>query len=537
MRNRKYFNSGQLIAMSVQAKYEYIIAPRGYGKSEGFDAPRLIRNVHAMPGSSGAILSPTYTKLLRNTLPPIVHSLERLGYKRNVHFFIGQKPPKNMQFKKPVIDPIDYSYTMAWYNGSIQHLLSFDRQMSANSMSLDYLLGPEAKFLDIDKIHNEVIPAVRGFNKDFADCPWYHGESYTSDMPLQKMGFWLFEKEKEMDKDLIDLIKLVYMQYKELTKQKDSPYKIGRLKRITKELNMLRSKATFYFEPHILDNIAILGEEFIAKAYRDLPKLIFRTAIGNQRLKKNANGFYAALNEKVHYYESFNNGFVESLQYDFEKIKNVDSRQDGDLDPSLPLSIALDYNSSINNIVVGQRHASIRQLRTVNSMFVKTPDKIKEVCDKFGEYYKYFLNRNIIYYFDSTAIHSDAKSAERFMDVVIKSLQLNGFVVHPRYIGNPPKHNQKHMWFDMAFKGDPGYLFPVFNKHNNEYLLAAMELAGVKIGRNGFVKDKSEEKEEDSTESPDELKTHVTDAWDTLYIGNNFYPYNVDTDVSPANNY
>jgi hypothetical protein len=66
-------------------------------------------------------------------------------------------------------------------------------------------------------------------------------------------------------------------------------------------------------------------------------------------------------------------------------------------------------------------------------------------------------------------------------------------------------------------------LFPTFNADNNEYLILAMENTGVTIGKNGFEKDKRAEKLPDSQEQPDELKTHVTDAWDTLYIGLNFH--------------
>ena len=69
--HRKYFNHKQLEAMAIAANSEYIVASRGFGKSEGIDAPRLIRNVFAMPRYCCGLLSPTYGKLLRNTLPAV----------------------------------------------------------------------------------------------------------------------------------------------------------------------------------------------------------------------------------------------------------------------------------------------------------------------------------------------------------------------------------------------------------------------------------------------------------------------------------
>jgi hypothetical protein len=79
------------------------------------------------------------------------------------------------------------------------------------------------------------------------------------------------------------------------------------------------------------------------------------------------------------------------------------------------------------------------------------------------------------------------------------------------------------MYIDSALKGDPQYLFPQFNLMNNEYLKIALEQTGVRQGRNGFEKDKSVEKTLDTPENPDEIKTHITDAFDTLFVGCNFY--------------
>lgn len=47
--------------------------------------------------------------------------------------------------------------------------------------------------------------------------------------------------------------------------------------------------------------------------------------------------------------------------------------------------------------------------------------------------------------------------------------------------------------------------------------------SGESNGKNGFEKDKSPEATEDSPDNPDEYKTHITDAWDTLFVGANFF--------------
>lgn len=524
---KRFFNARQMECMAVSAKNEYIVASRGFGKSEGIDAPRLIRNVFAMPRSSGALLSPTYGKLLRNTLPAIFHALERLGYKRGYHYFVGKRAPKTLNFKTPYIDPLDYDYVISWFNGSIQHLISFDRPMSANSMSLDYIMGFEAKFLDYDKIKNEVLPANRGNLNYFSEIPWHHGQVYTTDMPTSKSGAWILDKEKEMDKDLISLIKTVYFEIKHMEQLGLSD--TTRYKNLRKDLALFRSKATFYAEYNVFDNLEILGEEWIASMKRDLPPLIFNTAILNRKMGKIENGFYSALSEKIHYYSSYNNNFLDQSQYNTHEYK--DCRTDGDLDYSLPLEIANDYNAAINTMVTGQ--VVNKQLNTVKSFYVKTPRKLKELIEDWCEYYAPFraINNDVIYYFDSTAIADTPLDALSFADTVKAILRKHNWNVHDVYIGKQLSHDKKHLYIDQALKGDPQYLFPQFNRDNNEYLTLAMDNTGIKVNRNGFQKDKSSEKDPDTPENPDEKKTHITDAWDTLFIGANFYHPHIDSSI------
>ena len=64
-----------------------------------------------------------------------------------------------------------------------------------------------------------------------------------------------------------------------------------------------------------------------------------------------------------------------------------------------------------------------------------------------------------------------------------------------------------------------------FNRSNDENLILAIQTAGVSRGRNGFRKDKSGEKLAESEEDLLEHRTDGTDAFDTLYIGCEKFPY------------
>ena len=72
-------------------------------------------------------------------------------------------------------------------------------------------------------------------------------------------------------------------------------------------------------------------------------------------------------------------------------------------------------------------------------------------------------------------------------------------------------------------KGDPQFLWIQINLYQNEFLKIAMEQTGIKQGKNGFEKDKTPEGTPDTPDNPDEYKTHITDAFDTLWLGMNFY--------------
>ena len=60
---------------------------------------------------------------------------------------------------------------------------------------------------------------------------------------------------------------------------------------------------------------------------------------------------------------------------------------------------------------------------------------------------------------------------------------------------------------------------------NNDDLILAIQAAGVERGRNGFHKQKAGEKLPESEENLLQHRTNGSDAFDTLYIGCEKFPY------------
>ena len=317
-------------------------------------------------------------------------------------------------------------------------------------------------------------------------------------------------------------------------------------KKYRQHIDALRRNCFYFVRASSLDNIDILGEDYIRRMKRDLPPLVFAISILNIRPKKSGEGFYCNFDPERHTYidddcpaidKSYDikqgkqmvGGTYYPTEYespDFDYLSGVKNcTLDGDLDDSLPLEVALDYNNLINWIVIGQmvKVNGVETLNVINSMFVKNGQMIQDLIRDFAHYYAPHFKKNpqVNYYYSHTAkFRLHGISMLDIKDTVIQEMQKFHIEVRPIDEGQAPKHEQKYQDINSAFAG---YSWPAirFNAQNNEALLGAIENCDVQIGYNGFRKDKSGEKmsvdAEDAT--PEELRTDGTDAFDELYMG------------------
>lgn len=523
--------------MAVAAHDTVLIAARGTGKSEGGDAPYIIRNVWEMPGSFGGLITPSYAKGWANTLPAIIHALQEWGYKPGIHFYVGRKAPESAQFaqpKRPVFSTAWHNSIHFW-NGTLLTLISFNNSMSANSMSLDWLIGPEAKFLDYDKIKSEVNPANRGNITLFGDCPHHHATFYSTDMPTTKSGRWLLDARKKVDGGHINLLRNIYRRLvvcKTAYLSEPSESRLRELNALRRDLDMARKYrpvgdgrefTAFVGMYDIFDNLEVVGEDYIREMYRDSPPLVWRTAFMNEELVKVENGFYAALDDAIHFYIPKDDGHTDRMRDVKGQALAGTCLEDDDVDYGRPLHIAFDANAAISSMVIGQFYPERDLLKVIRSAFVKSPGLLSDLVKGFCKYYLPFLKRQVFFYYDHTFVWSTAQSADSYADVIRRGLREAGWKVTDVCVGQAPPHAWKYEGINRSLRGAPGKMRLRFNLMNNEYLHIAMQQAGVRQGRNGFEKDKSAERMPDSPQSPDEYKTHITDAFDTLWYGVGFF--------------
>lgn len=533
-----YFNKPQRLTQLIGANTTVIVAGRRTGKTDSIAAPFVLRNMQRMPGSTGGIVVPTFKHGLTNTIPGLLAAWKRWGFIEGIHYVVGRKPPKS--FRQPIIDPKDYEHVISFYNGSVAVIISQDRPGSSNSLTLSWLLVDEAKFIDYAKLKDETLPANGGIKSHFGKHSFNHSIMILSDMPQTQKGSWFLHYRDKMDVELIKTIEATVYEIwrtkeriralnasstKSLASGKKGaqvpPYLKGYLRRLDRDLNKMRSVAVYYREYSSIENLQLLGENYIKQMKRDLTPLTFQTSILCQRIGIAKDGFYSSMREG-HKYDANDNQYLDTLGYDYD-FSTLDARADKDVDPDAPICIGMDYNANINWIVAGQPRD--RRLNVIKSFYVKFERKIPALVEDFCRYYAEHRNKTVVYYYDATALGSNyAVNEQDYRWWVVHEFERRGWQVEAVYLGNPMRHDEKYLLINQGFAGKQR-LMPFFNRSNNEDLILAVQSAGVSNGRNGFKKDKSGEKLAESEEDLLEHRTDGTDAFDTLYIGTEKFPY------------
>lgn len=517
--NRQYFNDAQYYSLAMNTRDEVIVAGRGIGKG-AIQARRLQSCFQGMPGSMGGFVAPSVKRCLTNILPSMLIHLERWGFKRDLHYVVGRRPWRKLHWKSPIFTPANRENTISFYNGSVCNIISQDRSGTSNSMSLDYLIIDEAKFIDFEQLKDETFQANRGNEMYFRHFPLHHGMTITSDMPVTKRGSWFLSYKDKQDPELVEVIEgIIYQIWKlraKMAKRPELHEAISkRLEELNRQLNFFRSHCLLYKEYSSIENLALLGEEFIRRAKRDLPPLTFATSIMCQRIGIAADGFYGGLREDVNLYTAPNESVLNlhNLAKAEGGVIPNDCRMDADRDDRAPLLIAFDSNNLINWLVVGQVQGS--KLRILKSFFVKYERKIPELLEDFNAYYHFHRRHQVIFYYDSTMVgtnwglHYNDPHKE-----VIKSLRSMGWAVRDVYLGNPMNHIEKNALINNMFRGR-ARLQVFINRDNNPDLFISITSAGVYNGK----KDKRGEKLAETEEDKLEARTDGSDAFDVLCIG------------------
>lgn len=556
--NYIYMNPAQRAVYNYRCRNTTVEAGRGTGKTDGLITPEMAGCIQSMPRGTGLFLGNSIKQLFTKTVPKTLYSLERMtGLKEGVHFFRGHAPAK-CNFKEPIVKPKVWENCIHFWNGFVYYMISTGVKAAANGMDSCSIIGDECRFMPEGLIKAEILPTLRGINTNHPGFdenlnPYYKSIFFVSDAPLTKRQAWLRKRRDEQTPE-------VNRKIAEMIREAQVCPDIVQSPKYQRELNKLRCQASIYFSFSSIENIDILGEQFIRTMQKELTPTMFDISIRNVEKEEINDGYYANFDPDVHCYLSndeeqleaaqkykkrtitqiYNGGRtlrVESESIDLNELsKAQDCCLDTDIKPGEPLRIAFDYNAHINCLVIGQTdsRSNTGVLRILNSMTNVKNTRIEGLCKMFCKYYEphRLTCRDVIFYYDDTAKQGAAYASERheetrFYNIVKKVLRSHGWSVTEIPMGRPMSHNKKYEFLNGCFAGTQRPFLRI-NKENNEYLIASMENARVKEGRNGFEKDKSQEKnrvskEVDDIEAELSTRTDLSDAFDTLVIGVRYY--------------
>lgn len=465
-------NLMQLMVRMAMQRIIVICAGRGSGKSTVI-ADKIIDVVHDMPRSSNFIQGVTFQQILTRTLPSTIESLESLGYKQGLHFFVGRKPPEAWRWEKAYQPPLDYTKAISWYNGSVY--LLFSQDVSSRGPNTASGLGDELALLNPQKLQSEAIATLRQKPSLYSKCRTYLSQLYATSHARTQVGRFIYNYEEEAKKN---------------------------------PENVLFISASSYINK---DN---LPAQWFEDQRRSMSKYEFDIEIRNIRPKAMKGGFYPLFNENMHTYTAYNNDYLSGLMddgYDATKFKELDCRQDADLSPNHELDIALDYGK-FNCIVTGQETLSM--FRHLSGFSVESPKLTVDLVNDWCRYYRFHRTKTVHYWYDQTATGRDGRSPKTYAEIVIDTLEANGWNVITHYYGKAADHVDKYNFWNVALLNNHSQL-PHFswNKHNCKYVIESITNAEAREGANGIEKIKTDEKNDALDQR---YTTHYSDCNDML---------------------
>ena len=470
-------NLMQMLLQICQQKMRTVQCGRGSGKSTGA-AIDMKEVLYDMPRSKNFILTGTYQQALTRTLPSTIKALEMLGFVKDLHYFIGRKPPISWKWNEAYEPPLDAKHSIFFFNGTCWDLLSQD----TNSRGANYCSGmaDEGQDLDNDKTQSQVIPTLRAEYTRFGKHLTYRRFSMYCSMPRNRKGEYIFE-------------------FEELAEKFPEEY--------------------LYISAPSRINANNLPKEWFTHQKRILLPSEFDIEIENKRPKQVTGGFYPFFDDRKHSYVNFNNDYLDGVidnnnGYKPEAFAQMNCLQDADLLIEEPLEISMDYGGWINCLVTGQE--SDNHFRFISEASIRSGEQFEDLLKQWCIYYVPHKQKTVYYWYDHTARDRDARS-EEYPEIVRRVLSGYGWTVIDMYIGAQPSHDDRYKFMTYIYKGDHPNLPQVsINSHHCKYLIISINGAKAKQGREGVEKDKADEK---NKKIDQRTTTHFSDAHDTILMG------------------
>jgi hypothetical protein len=513
-----YINDAQMKAIMLNAHIQINFMGRGTGKSAVVLPYKLQRNATLMPRGCGTLLVPNYQKALQDLLPPVFSGWERMGYKRNVHYFVGERPPKKWNLPTPYLEPGRYDYSISWFNGHVFNLVSQDKSVTNNGKSVDYIKGDEGKLLKRNKFIQESLPTLRGNQWLWGHLPEYGGIEFFSDKYFDgRGGNWLLDVYGHLHDE--ELAQAIYQQQAAIEFVRNKNPFDEALVGMEEKLRKMQSMCVALVNAPSTDNRYALGPQFFKTQAESMNIVEFKGSIMNMEIGGTGD-FYVGFDVDVHGYwpvELGDGGLASDMYKSVERCGEMDS----DCISADPLVISVDWGGSINSMGIYQHRST--SIDKINELYCKPPEKYQDLARKFCYYYRYHAARHLTFLYDPSGNATRADDTQTFAEEFADILRANRWEVDMVSIGaKNVSHARKHRLWAVVLNESNGqctdHRFKVFriNRLNCPNSIISIGDAGLKITKGTYEKDKSSERK--SSGVLPEHATHFSDGDDIMMV-------------------
>ncbi len=451
---------------------------RGSGKTttESFEQYDCMQQ---MPRSRGFLASSTYGQLLTSTLPAVEAKWAEFGLIEGTDYVVGTKPPAD--FTKSLDEPRRYEHVISFANGRRIQLMSMDRPDTQRGGSYTDGAVDEAALVSHDHIAKVLIPSLRGFIKEFRSHKRGQLRCYTS-IPWKPSGYWTLGYEEKAEK---------------------------------------QPSAYAFIEASAMDNVHILGEDYIERLRSELPYLEFLVEVMNQRVRQTPDAFYHKFDADKHTYTG------RYLYNEGPRGIEVQALQDNYYRPDDALDISFDFSGYFNCATVWQsaRVATPKGKRITEyclyQFYVKSEEgKVIELIDKICEHYKKHETKAVRLYGEPRGHDPRPDTPKTLFQQIAERFRQKGWVVEIRVKPTQVKaHRERCMYMNEVLEeNNPTLPIVRFNDLACKDVIIALQVTGTS---EDYQKDKRAER---NRSFPQEQAPHFTDTVDYFIMQKYFVP-------------
>lgn len=476
-----YLNEKQAEFIKATQPVKLFLAGRRTGKTRAIGHERY-RSAARFPKATGGLVGQTYGALLNVTLPELQATWEECyGMKEGLHYVIGQRPPnlgKPGGFAKAYKEPRKYQNVVSWFNGHRIQLMSSDRPDLHRGGTLIDLDADEGLRITADAMYKVFFPMVSSYLDKFdRKAPGFHQKRIYSSVPWLERGFYLMDIAK---------------------KAKQSP------------------QVFHCTEACTMDNVAVLGLDYIRMLKETLPPQVYLAEVLNQFIRSAPDGYY-------HHFKQSRHCVSEVYSYGEGERGITVERDDRDRDPHSLIDFSCDFGGRINcGIAIQSRGRSINILR--DFYVLDDEGKLRELVDKFCDAYESHQYKYVRLWGEPKGKAKQVDGAPYF-EAMRAFFQERGWgcevCADIKYEDHLSRHN---LIAEILSEKNPDLPIIRINEVHCQALILVLETTKI---RDDFTKDKSNEKKPDF---PQEQAPHLSDAFDYYIV--QCFPHLLNSDGS-----